>query len=324
MSRTYPWFRFFDETLDDPKVQQMPSKLFMFWVNTLSLANRGEPRGSLPSVPHIAFALRIDTDTAQKLVDELLKRQLLDEVDGTLIPHNWHKRQFASDHSTPRVQAYREKKKARNDANSDETVDETFQRNRDETLPETVSKRSVKPFRNVIDTDTDTEKETEIDIGSARKAREPKRARMIDPEWKPGFDLVAQMAAEGINERRQRRELPQFIDHHLNSRPLKDVPAAYRKWMRNALKFDKNGRESINDDILESSAPIEDTRTPEEIAAEKERRRLADEEHARKVAERKERAIEEAETDPARPVTIPADLWSVMTPERRARYALAR
>ena len=101
------WFRFYDEVLDDPKVQKLPPPLFRRWVNLLCLANRGQPRGVLPGLAGIAFALRISTADAEGTISALKQADLLDDKEGRLMPHNWKKRQPESDDSLPRVQRYR-------------------------------------------------------------------------------------------------------------------------------------------------------------------------------------------------------------------------
>ena len=51
------WFRFYDEALDDPKVQRLAPHLFKTWINLLCLASKED--GTMPSNDDIAFRLRI-------------------------------------------------------------------------------------------------------------------------------------------------------------------------------------------------------------------------------------------------------------------------
>jgi len=122
MSADYPWFRFYDEALDEPKVQRLPAALFKYWINVLCLANRGTPRGALPPTEDVAFALRIDDDTAAKLLTELQRRELLEDQDGTLWPHHWGERQFKSDSSTARSTAWRRAKREQESMQHDATL----------------------------------------------------------------------------------------------------------------------------------------------------------------------------------------------------------
>lgn len=112
------WFRFYDEALDDPKVQRLPSPLFMLWVNLLCLASKHG--GQLPQMPDIAFALRIAPEEAAQAIVSLEKAGLIDRGRNGLSPHNWNGRQYVSDRSTERVKRFRKRR-----SNGDETPDET-------------------------------------------------------------------------------------------------------------------------------------------------------------------------------------------------------
>ena len=101
------WFRLYTDVLDDPKVQRLPAPLFRTWINLLCLAGKGD--GLLPGLADIAFALRLDEDDAVEAVGALTARGLLELVEGTLVPHNWHGRQFASDNVSERVKRFRER-----------------------------------------------------------------------------------------------------------------------------------------------------------------------------------------------------------------------
>ena len=125
------WFRFYNEALDDPKVQKLPGDTFKAWVNLLCLAARGD--GTLPPHADIAFALRVSDAKATALLDTLVEAGLLDHNETGIKPHNWNGRQFKNDVSTDRVKRFRQRR---------ETVSETAS----ETPPDTDS-----------DTDTDTE-----------------------------------------------------------------------------------------------------------------------------------------------------------------------
>lgn len=109
-----PWFRFYSEALDDPKVQRLHPPLFKAWVGLLCLAS--EQGGHLPTVDDIAFRLRMSAHDAQQVLDELILAGLVDiGPDGRCTPHNWECRQFVSDQpgsSTDRVRRFRARRKA--------------------------------------------------------------------------------------------------------------------------------------------------------------------------------------------------------------------
>ena len=105
------WFRFYDDSINDPKVLRMSPEMRWHWVAMLSIASKND--GRLPSVEDVALMLRTTVSQAQEIIDDLVARVLLDEArDGTLTPHNWRKRQYKSDVSTDRVKRFR--KRARN------------------------------------------------------------------------------------------------------------------------------------------------------------------------------------------------------------------
>jgi hypothetical protein len=104
------WFRFYDEALDDPKVQNLDGDTFKHWVNILCIAARHG--GKLPCIADIAFALRIPDNAAITVVERLLNATLIDRCNGGAdgwhyAPHGWGKRQYKSDSSTERVKRFR-------------------------------------------------------------------------------------------------------------------------------------------------------------------------------------------------------------------------
>jgi hypothetical protein len=73
----------------------------------------------------MAFSLRLTPPDMQQRIDDLILLGLIDILpDGSLVPHNWDRRQWKSDESAERVKKHREIKKQRgNDkCNSDVTV----------------------------------------------------------------------------------------------------------------------------------------------------------------------------------------------------------
>ena len=120
------WFRFYDEILDDPKVQQLPAADFKHWVNLLALASRND--GKLPAVEAVAFALRIDVHAAATVLSRLADATLLDRRQGGAhgmhyAPHNWDKRQYKSDGSTDRVKRFRQRSKTVSETPPDTDTD---------------------------------------------------------------------------------------------------------------------------------------------------------------------------------------------------------
>lgn len=104
-----PWFRFYNEVVDDPKVQRLSGDLFKVWVNFLCLASKHD--GVLPSTEDLAFSLRVSEDEISTFRNQLMIAGLFDEKRGMVVPHGWDKRQFKSDLSTSRVKRFRKRSK---------------------------------------------------------------------------------------------------------------------------------------------------------------------------------------------------------------------
>jgi hypothetical protein len=135
------WFRFYNDVINDPKVQMLPKALRWSWVELLCLASKHD--GVLPSVEQIAFSVRASVNDTQADIDALILAGLIDiRPDGRLTPHNWSERQHPSDSSAERTRNYRERiKKRACDAVGDVTVTAQIrsdQRREDNNKPSTV------------------------------------------------------------------------------------------------------------------------------------------------------------------------------------------
>jgi hypothetical protein len=116
------WFRFYDGAIDDPKIIKLPDDLHRAWVNLLCIASKNN--GRIPPLDDVAIMLRTSVSCVEKIIAELVSRELLDETRGGRIePHNWRKRQYKSDVSTDRVKRFRKRFKT-----VSETPPETEQR----------------------------------------------------------------------------------------------------------------------------------------------------------------------------------------------------
>jgi hypothetical protein len=137
------WLRLYDDLLDDPKVQRLSPELFKHWINILCLANKGAPRGTLPSTSEdFAFRLRVSREELTHILVQLSEAGLLErDNQNRLRPHGWEARQFKSDDVNARVKAHRER-------NVPSLKEETLHATLHVTAP---------------DTDTDTETEDRIE-----------------------------------------------------------------------------------------------------------------------------------------------------------------
>lgn len=93
-----PWFRFYSEALESRKAQKLKPPLFKHWVNLLCLANIETPRGSLPCLEDIAFAMRPLSESAiADVLEELVALGMVDAFDGKFVMHDWDEWQPDSD-----------------------------------------------------------------------------------------------------------------------------------------------------------------------------------------------------------------------------------
>lgn len=110
------WFRFYEEALNDPKVQMLDGETFKGWVNILCIASTCD--GTLPSAKDMSFRMRMSDVTCDGLVQKLVTAGLLDVTKKGIRPHNWDSRQFKSDSSAERMRKLRERKRT---ADSDDS-----------------------------------------------------------------------------------------------------------------------------------------------------------------------------------------------------------
>ena len=123
------WFRFYVESLNDPKVLRLSDSMFRAWVNLLCVAKMGD--GSI-SREDVSIHLRTSEKGAAAVIDYLIERNLLEDRGEFLTPHNWDSRQYKSDVTDPtaatRQQRYRNNKRNANrndDRNASVTVTAT-------------------------------------------------------------------------------------------------------------------------------------------------------------------------------------------------------
>lgn len=160
------WFRFYNDAIDDPKVQRLPGELFKTWVNLLCLASKND--GVLPDTDDIAFILRMAPDIAASAVAELVKRGLMEQFEGGYSPHNWSGRQKASDNVTARVQAFRERQRQQEDDVAEDISAET-----DDRYSETFHPENVKRFSNGLDKIEEIDKKEIEEIEGANAPHPP-------------------------------------------------------------------------------------------------------------------------------------------------------
>lgn len=187
------WFRVYDDAMHDPKVQSLPPRLFKFWFNLLCVASKND--GVIPPLSDLKELLKVRLDYVKDHLKELLERGLIDEIDGRIEPHNWRKRQYKSDVSTPRVKARRE---------AAGNVSETPPENREQ-----------------------IQIQKEVDDGDDAQAREPTPAPSAEPKPKP--ELLISREAMALAD-----EIAGVVGHDLEFVPLAWCGAAARvdAWLK--------------------------------------------------------------------------------------------
>lgn len=121
---TYTWFRFYNDAVNDPKVQRLSPFLFRFWINCLCLASANG--GRLPDLVDVAFSQHLSQKQAEANLDALISAGLVDHTEAGLSPHNWDRRQFKSDTSTERVKRFRNASKALPETGPDTDSEQTI------------------------------------------------------------------------------------------------------------------------------------------------------------------------------------------------------
>jgi hypothetical protein len=168
------WFRFYDDALNDPKVQRLSPHLFRTWVNCLCLASKSG--GRLPCIEDIAFNFRMSEHDAKTAIEDLIIAGLLDVCpNGKLEPHNWGDRQFASDASKERTRKWRKKKEK---TNGDVAV------------------TASDGIGDAIEADTDTETDTDYVPSSESMPREKKQGFENEFSGKGSRAVSARLKAE--------------------------------------------------------------------------------------------------------------------------------
>ena len=159
----YPWFRLYSEFSTDPKVQSMPEhmqrRLIMLFCLRCSNGDATlQQQDELLLQQELCCALRITPDELAETKELFIKKNFITDAWEVI---KWNKRQFQSDHSTPRSQKSRARKRL--DSKDENPFQEAPEpppiehklRNGDATLQQRLANGSATP----PDTDTDTDTE---------------------------------------------------------------------------------------------------------------------------------------------------------------------
>lgn len=253
------WFRFYNEALNDPKVQGLPAELFRVWINVLCVANEENDWGFLPSLDDLAFKLRLTLEETETALDDLSRRNLIEKSGRKLTPHNWNKRQYQADSSAERVRRHRQKRK-------EETLHVT-ECNVTGNVTETENVTPLTRARSETETDTDTEtervsrapaREEDPILGNAHYPSPEPRAIGKQPmpaDWQPSAETISYGTDKvGLSATETTAALEQFRLHQLASgKTNADWQSAAQYWLSQQPRFQTpagngNGRHIENRD----------------------------------------------------------------------------
>lgn len=172
MSKPMPWFRFYSEAIRDTKLRRIArttnttlAEVLGIWAIILSFAGESPERGSLVLSGGNPITEDDISDAAgcnvSETLQELQRNGMIIVDEGVISIAAWSKRQYDSDNSTKRVQAYRNKVKDQENATLQEQP-----RNVSETAPE-----------------LNTELDVDLKIIPASPEPQPKRQREPNPHW---------------------------------------------------------------------------------------------------------------------------------------------
>ncbi len=162
MDLEMPWFRLYDDLVDDDRLKRIARETGMpkyevlgFWTAILCLANESPLRGKLYLTYQVPFIEEDVADTcgctvdlARMLLEKFIQLEMLNLEGEAWVVIGWDKMQFVSDRSTARVRKFREKQRqARLNASQEEEKVESASE----------GERSG----NVLETEAETETEAE-------------------------------------------------------------------------------------------------------------------------------------------------------------------
>jgi len=201
------WFRFYDDTINDPKILKLSDRLYRVWTGMLCLASKNN--GVLPEFDDMVIMLRTKPEKLQPELEQLIKAGLLDHSDDGIAPHNWNARQYKSDVSTDRVKRFRQQ-----------------QRNVSETPPETETE---------TETETEIEKKKVVADATPPKTKADRNGSRISPDWQLDDDGRAFADSLGVDADKTRQEFRDYWLAKAGPAGIKaDWPATWRNWCRRA------------------------------------------------------------------------------------------
>jgi len=223
------WFRFYDDAVNNPKVQRLKPGLFRAWVNLLCVSSKHD--GAITGdIEALAFTLRLPAAKVKAQIEALLAARLIDVTETGFTPHDWPLYQYDSDTSTERVKRFRERFKERKqpaEGNANGNVSTT-----DESEHGPVSRNVIE--QNRAESDAETEQSRTEQSASPAAPPPTKRACRLSIEAIP--DDWREFCKRERPDLDVDRTFANFRDHFMSSSGRNavklDWKAAWRLWVR--------------------------------------------------------------------------------------------
>ena len=212
------WFRMYAEAVDDEKLRLLAFEDRWHFVALLCLKAQGVLNEADDALRRRKIGIKLGLDSVE--LETVMKRlETVGLVSSVWEPSNWNKRQYLSDSSTKRVQAFR--KRSRN--------------------------VSVTPS----DTDTDTDTDTEKKKSKSKRERLPRSSRAPKD-----FQPDVQLAVSRIPDLDVATEVQKFRDWEFKT-PRSDWSAVWRTWIENARESGRYARKPKGEVMMFAGRPVE-------------------------------------------------------------------
>ena len=221
------WIKLYHEILHDPKMGRLPDHLWRRFIELCLLAGEHDDDGTLPTVPDMAWTLRMNEEQLTADLHELQDAGFAHQDNGWWIVTNFAKRQ-APVSSAERVSRYRDRKRKEQYYGNDGVTDGVTNRYTD------------------TDTEVDTDTELDIDVPPDGATHPP------DPrkEAQARFSILAQWFRLDLNliTESQRGRLNK-LEKRVREYTVDDLDHAHQSWYKQDWRG-KKGEPPANDGQL--------------------------------------------------------------------------
>lgn len=133
------WFRVYTDILDDPKIAQMNTKTFKFFIFLCAFVVELNTKGSINiKKDKPIWRFRVRKKVFFDAIRDLIDLNIVTMENGEIYILNWNKRQFRSDDVNERVKRYREKRETLHVTPPDTDTDTETEKNKKKVKPQAV------------------------------------------------------------------------------------------------------------------------------------------------------------------------------------------